>query len=255
MKYSYPSLYCLAFLLLANALEAQVSLFSYEKYVSREGDSLKYRLMISDYDPVSNYPLVIFLHGMGEWGDDNESQLKWGVMNFASEEVMKTYRPIVIAPQLQVDQDWDSFSGDEFQFQSEPSKPMRLLRELIDQKIRDLPIDTNRIYITGLSMGGFGTYDAIMRYPDLFAAAVPVCGGGDVTKAKDIAHVPIWIIQGALDAIVAPAQAISMAEALLEAGGHPGYTQYPETGHFAWLAAYSDSMLMDWLFRQRRHQN
>jgi predicted peptidase len=241
------------FTLTAKGLVAQVSLFSYEHYVNGAGDTLQYRQLLSDYDPVSKYPLLIFLHGMGEWGDDNESQLKWGVMNFATAEVMKTYRPIVIAPQLRVDQDWDSFSGENLNYKNEPRKPMKMLRELIDQKIAELPIDTNRIYITGLSMGGFGTYDAIMRYPDLFAAAVPVCGGGDVKKAKDIAHIPIWIFQGALDDVVPPQNSLKMVEALMYEGAHPGYTLLPETGHFSWLAAYSDSMMIDWLFSQRKH--
>jgi predicted peptidase len=115
-----------------------------------------------------------------------------------------------------------------------------------------MPVDTNRIYITGLSMGGFGTFDAIQRYPNLFAAAVPVCGGGDVSKAAVIAKIPIWIFHGADDAAVNPAYSLEMVDALTKAGAHPGFTQYPEVGHFSWLAAYSDKMMLEWLFRQRK---
>ena len=129
---------------------------------------------------------------------------------------------------------------------------MELLIALIHQLIQQNRIDTNRIYITGLSMGGFGTYDAIERYPHLFAAAVPVCGGGDITKASSIAHIPLWIFHGAEDAAVDPTYSISMAAALMKAGAHPGLTIYPESGHFSWLGAYSDPLLYEWLFRQRK---
>jgi predicted peptidase len=129
---------------------------------------------------------------------------------------------------------------------------MELLIALINQVKKNFPVDTNRIYITGLSMGGFGTFDAIERYPGMFAAAVPVCGGGDVSKAAEIAQIPIWIFHGAEDAAVNPQYSLDMAEALRKAGAHPGLTMYPETGHFSWIAAYSDPAMMEWLFRQRK---
>ena len=129
---------------------------------------------------------------------------------------------------------------------------MELLMQLIKESIKNLPVDTNRIYITGLSMGGFGTFDAIERYPNIFAAAVPVCGGGDVSKATTIASIPIWIFHGAEDPSVNPANAADMFTALTKAGAHPGFTQYPETGHFSWIGAYSDKMMMEWLFRQHK---
>ncbi|MRT94385.1 prolyl oligopeptidase family serine peptidase [Ancylomarina sp. 16SWW S1-10-2] len=233
-------------------LFSQSSLFSYEKYSNANGDTLNYRQLFSDYDTESKYPLVIFLHGSGERGDDNESQLKWGVMNFASSQNMKMYRPIVIAPQCPKGMSWGNFSYEDMTIQSTPSKPMELLIELINEAKLKLPVDTNRIYITGLSMGGFGTFDAISRYPNLFAAAVPVCGGGDVSKAPAISHLPIWIFHGALDTTVNPALSQNMVKALTLAGAHPGYTQYPEAGHFSWIAAYSDAMMMEWLFSQRK---
>ncbi|MFT6998428.1 MAG: putative peptidase [Cryomorphaceae bacterium] len=234
-------------------VSSQSSLFSYENYISNEGDTLKYRQLFSDYDTDSKYPLVIFLHGSGERGNDNEAQLKWGVMNFATNEIMKNYRPIVIAPQCPQEMGWDNFNEEDSTMKSEPSEPMKLLKELIDKTVKEQPIDITRIYITGLSMGGHGTYDAMMRYPDLFAAAVPVCGDGDLSKAADIAHIPIWIFHGALDAVVNPILSQKMVEALTSAGAHPGYTQYPQAGHFAWLAAYDDAMMMNWLFRQQRN--
>lgn len=231
---------------------SQSSLFSYEKYISISSDTLNYRQLLSDYDPITKYPLVIFLHGSGERGNDNEAQLKWGVLNFASNENMKMHPSIIIAPQCPKNMGWDNFSEEDMSLQPSPTKPMKLLMELINEAILKLPVDTNRIYITGLSMGGFGTYDAITRHPELFAAAVPVCGGGDVTKAQSIAHIPIWIFHGAQDGAVNPVLSQNMVEALTKEGAHPGYTQYPETGHFSWIAAYSDTMMMEWLYSQRK---
>lgn len=234
------------------ALFAQSSLFSHEQYIGEDGDTLNYRQLTSDYDAVSKYPLVIFLHGSGERGNDNEAQLKWGVNNFTSDRIMRAHRPIVIAPQCPNNERWANFSAEDISLEATPSKTMKLLMELINKSIATLPIDTNRIYITGLSMGGFGTFDAIARYPDLFAAAVPVCGGGDNSRAAKFAKIPIWIFHGALDEAVHPHFAQSMYKALIAAGAHPGFTMYPEAGHFSWIAAYSDPNMMDWLFRQRK---
>jgi predicted peptidase len=231
---------------------SQSSLFSYEEYTNTEGDTLQYRQLVSDYALDTKYPLVIFLHGSGGRGNDNEAQLKWGVSNFATSENIKLHPSIVIAPQCPKDTSWGNFSREDMSLQAEPTKTMKLLRELISKAIIDLPVDTNRIYITGLSMGGFGAFDAISRYPDLFAAAVPVCGGGDVTKAALISHIPMWIFHGAKDGAVNPELSQNMLNALTKAGAHPGFTQYPEVGHFSWIAAYSDTMMMEWLFNQRK---
>lgn len=248
---------CLVFVCVGtNITRAQTSRFSYEQYHNQKGDTLKYRFLFPDYDTLRKFPLVIFLHGSGERGNDNEAQLKWGVENFATDRAMSMYPAFVIAPQCPVNQGWSNFAGysnnETTVFSPDPSPAMALLRELIQQTIKNYKVDTNRIYITGLSMGGFGTYDAIERYPHLFAAAVPVCGGGDVSKAATIAHIPIWIFHGAEDAAVSPLYSLRMLDALTKAGAHPGFTQYPETGHFSWLAAYSDPLMMEWLFRQHK---
>ncbi len=238
-----------------NRLLAQSSLFSHEKYINANGETLNYRLLVSDADTISLHPLVVFLHGSGERGDDNEAQLKWGVMNFAKDDIMKTYRPIVIAPQCPKDMRWGNFNLDKAglsESNSKPTKPLKLVMELIDNLIADLPIDPDRIYITGLSMGGIGTFEAISLFPNRFAAAVPVCGAANISSSQTIAHIPLWIFHGALDSAVSPEYVQDMFKALTNLGAHPGFTQYPETGHFAWIAAYSDPMMMNWLFRQHK---
>lgn len=242
--------------LIANYSYSQVSLFSYEKYINSNGDTLKYRQLFPDADTMRRYPLVIFLHGAGERGNDNEAQLKWGVLNFASDQNMKLHPAFVIAPQCPANIGWSNFANRnrpaDMSMQNTASKPMELLMELIHQFIKKYPVDSNRIYITGLSMGGYGTFDALERYPKLFAAAVPVCGGGDLSKASSIAHIPIWIFHGAEDPAVNVAFSFEMYKTLTLAGAHPGLTIYPETGHFSWIAAYSDPMMMEWLFRQHK---
>jgi predicted peptidase len=235
---------------------AQSSLFSFEKFTNGKGDTLKYRQLYPDYDTLRKYPLIIFLHGSGERGNDNDAQLKWGVKNFATDQNMQLHPAFVIAPQCPENSNWSNFSSRKntstISLQKNPSKQMELLIALIHETIKKFPVDTNRIYITGLSMGGFGTFDAIERYPNLFAAAVPVCGGGDISMANSIKHIPIWIFHGAEDVTVDPIFSRTMIEALTKAGAHPGYTQYPEVGHFSWIAAYSDPLMMEWLFRQHK---
>lgn len=234
-----------------NIAFSQPSRFTFEKYIDN-GDTLLYRQLFPDANPLRKYPLVIFLHGSGERGNDNAAQLKWGVMNFATDENMIRYPALVIAPQCPEQNGWSNFSRADMKLQTTPTKPMELLIGLIKKLTKTMPVDTNRIYITGLSMGGYGTYDAIERYPNLFAAAVPVCGGGDTSKVASITHLPMWIFLGAEDPAVNPVYSLNMLEALTRSGAHPGLTQYPEVGHFSWLGAYSDPLMMAWLFRQRK---
>jgi predicted peptidase len=256
MNYFKSGLTCLLFVCTFNiSAFGQPSLFSRQTYKNSAGDSLQYRFLFPDNDTSLRYPLVIFLHGSGERGNDNEAQLKWGVMNFATDYNMKTHPAFVIAPQCPLNQSWSNITrgkNNEIVLQNTPSKPMQLLMELIDKTIKKFKVDTNRIYITGLSMGGYGTFDALERYPKKFAAAVPVCGSGDVSKAASIAHIPIWMFGGADDPTVSPSLLYDMVNALLKAGAHPGFTQYPEVGHFSWIPAYHDEMMIEWLFRQHK---
>lgn len=146
----------------------------------------------------------------------------------------------------------DHRNSSEVRLLQPPSKPMELLIELIQKVKKEYAVDTGRIYITGLSMGGHGTYDAIERYPQLFAAAVPVCGAGDITKAATIAHIPIWIFHGAEDPTVSPLFSLNMVTALMKAGAHPGFTLFPEVGHFSSRGAYSSLEMIVWLFKQHK---
>lgn len=243
-------------IVISGSAQAQSQRFSYNEYIGKKGDTLKYRFLGPDYDTLRKYPLVVFLHGSGECGSDNESQMKWGVMNFATDQNMIMYPAYIAVPQCPAGMDWSNFDENErtreVRLRPAPSRPMEMVIELIHKLVKDFSVDTNRIYITGLSAGGHGTYDAIERYPRLFAAAVPVCGEGDVSRAASIAHIPIWIFHGSEDSGVNPLYSLDMITALSKAGSHAGLTFYPGVGHFAWLAAYSDPLVMEWLFRQHK---
>jgi predicted peptidase len=230
-------------------------LLSRNTYKDAKGHALPYRLLKPEgYDPKEKYPLVLFLHGAGERGTDNEKQLVHGVAEFLKPANRKTYPCFLLAPQCPegakwVEVDW---SADTHKEPAKPSEPMRLTFELLAALRKEFHIDTHRIYITGLSMGGYGAYDALSRHPDLFAAAVPICGGADETKAERIAKIPIWIFHGADDTAVKPARSRNIVAALKKAGGHPKYTEYAGVGHNSWERAYKDPAMIKWLFEQKK---
>lgn len=229
--------------------------FSREIYKSSDGLALPYRLLKpKDYDPNKRYPLVVFLHGAGERGDDNQSQLKWGVGLFGEPANRDKFPCFVVAPQCPAGKQWVNVPwGDDSEVQPvEPSESMRLAMGLVDSVQKQYGIDDKRLYITGMSMGGFGTWDAITRWPDRFAAAVPVCGGGDNKQAAKIAHLPLWAFHGALDTVVKTHRSRDMIAAMKEAGGNPKYTEYPAVGHDSWARAYVDPEFLPWLFAQSR---
>jgi len=255
---AFPSIIAaIVVILFATSSKAQVlTNFSQQYYTNGKGDTLFYRQLNPDANPKRHYPLLIFLHGSGERGSDNTAQLKWGVMNFASEQNQLKYPAIIIAPQCPANASWANPGRDRSAItaplSSNPTKSMELLLALIKKFKAEGQIDTSRIYITGLSMGGFGTFDAIEREPGLFAAAVPVCGGGDPAKAASLAKLPMWIFTGSEDPAVNPEFSLNMLEALWKAGARPGFTMLPEVGHFSWLGAYTDPLMIEWLFRQHK---
>jgi predicted peptidase len=224
-------------------------------FTDADGKTLPYRLLKpDDYDPKKKYPLVVFLHGAGERGADNVKQLIHGVPEFVKPENRKDYPCFLIAPQCPekarwVEVDWGAASHT---MPKEPSEPMRLLLQLIPALQKEYSIDDKRVYVTGLSMGGFGTWDLIARKPEWFAAAAPVCGGGDEATAEKIAKLPIWAFHGDQDGAVKPSRSRNMIAALEKAGGKPKYTEYKGVGHDSWVPAYRDPELMKWLFSQKR---
>jgi len=224
-------------------------------YVNTKG-TLPYRIFIPD--SISNsekIPLVLFLHGAGERGDDNESQLLHGVKYFMNDTIRKQFPCILLVPQCPVSARWVEVDW------SRPSHKMPLISiplqqvfELIDSLILVLPVDTERIYITGLSMGGFGTWDALARRPGFFAAAMPVCGGGDEATAHLMQQTPIKAFHGNLDHLVIPARSVNMVKAVNDAGGNAECIVFPKLGHLCWDQVYSDVENIRWLFSHKREK-
>ena len=250
---------------------AQKDLFEKKMFFSENG-SIPYRLLkpvnfqkkslvderldtpLFDFSDQVKYPLVIFLHGAGERGQDNEIQITYIDKVFGNEGFRENYPCIVIAPQCPNACRWVevSWSLSEHTQPENPSIPMELTLELIDEIIANYPIDENRIYVTGLSMGGFGVWDIISRYPDKFAAGIPICGGGDENNASKISNVPIWAFHGAKDRVVKVSRTRNMINEIENNNGTPKYTEFSNLGHLCWTQAYATDGLFEWLFEQKK---
>ena len=229
--------------------------FAKTQFKNGDGPALNYRfLKPAKIEAGKKYPLVLFLHGAGERGDDNEKPLIHGVKTFATEEFLAKYPCFVVVPQCPTEKKWSDidWTTNKVVFPEKESETAVLVMQCLDALEKEFPIDTDREYVTGLSMGGYGSWDAIARHPKRFAAAVPVCGGCDLSKAKSIAHVPTWTFHGAMDKAVKVEHSREIVAALKAAGGQPKYTEYPEVGHDSWNGAYKDREMYEWLFAQRK---
>jgi predicted peptidase len=248
------SLICLS-LFFGMVLQAQdTSLFRRCDF-SREGFHLPYRLLTPQ--PIAKgkqYPLVIFLHGAGERGDDNAKQLIHGAKIFTKPFYRKHYPCFVLAPQCPEEQKWvdTDWKGDKQIFPETPTVPMKVLIALIDSFIKANNVDTSRIYVTGLSMGGFGTWDLAYRMNTRIAAVVPICGGGDEDKAEMIKSIPAWAFHGDKDPLVKPFRSANMVNAINKAGGKARLTMYRNAGHDSWTRTYDNPEVIKWMFSQKR---
>ncbi len=203
-------------------------------------------------DASKRYPLVIFLHGAGERGNDNKAQLRDAMKFLHSQREFPCY---VVAPQCSKGTRWVEVHWGEKEPHTTPKTPSRcmgLLLDLLPELIANNKVDTSRIYVVGLSMGGFGTWDLMVRRPDLIAAAVPICGGADNSKAKSIAHIPVWVWHGDKDTAVHTVRSRSMVAALKQVGAEPIYTELPGVGHFSWRPAFQSVELLPWIFQQKK---
>jgi predicted peptidase len=238
-----------------DANDPLMRVFEPREYIDKSGQSLNYRLMKPfDYNPSKKYPLVIFLHGAGERGDDNVSQLVHAAKDFANEERRRQYPAYVLFPQCPKEKRWVEIDWklDSHTFPEQPSESLALVKALVDDMIESAGIDDTRVYITGLSMGGFGTWDAIARYEGFFAAAAPICGGGDPATASRLVDLPVWCFHGAKDKVVKFHRSQTMVNAIKKLGGDPKFTEYPDAEHDSWTQTYADPALYEWMFAQVR---
>lgn len=208
---------------------------AFERTVSRTfaGDFLLH--LPDDYDPDGAYPLLLFLHGAGERGDDLEKVALHGPPRLLRERSME-FPFIVVAPQVPEDRIWS----------------IAYLDALLEHLVERHAVDEERIYVTGLSMGGYGTWHLAFEFPHRFAAIAPISGGGTITGACTLRHLPVWAFHGALDEIVPPSRSQELVDRLRDCGGHVRFTLYTDAGHDAWTRTYENPELYRWLLQHRR---
>ncbi|MBU2913322.1 prolyl oligopeptidase family serine peptidase [Reichenbachiella agariperforans] len=245
-------------------------------FSATNGLALPYRIFVpSDLKPDEQLPLLIHLHGRGERGTDNTPKTYNNIPLFngpnaiVSPNMQHRYRCIVLVPQCSnktTNEEWAKWVGNtpetpfeglekdgSYTMNETPSESGAAALELIDTTITQYHIDTARVYLTGLSMGGFGTWEFIARRPDLFAAAVPMAGYSDPSQVERIKHIPVWIFHGDIDQYNPVAGSRNMHQLLAETGADVRYTEYTGLGHGeTFQKAWTNDMLIPWMFNQRK---
>lgn len=188
-----------------------------------------------DVEPARRWPVVFFLHGKGERGRDLALLKRHGLPRLIAEG--RRFPFVVIAPQCPEEEYWSEA----------PCLPAFVAAASARYRI-----DPARVYLTGISMGGFGVWALAAREPARYAALLPICGGGDVRWAAQLRDVPAWAFHGAQDTVVPPIRSEQMVAAIRAAGGTPRFTLYPDAGHDAWTETYANDAIYAWLLAQRR---
>lgn len=229
-----------------------------KKHFIKDADTLLYRILYPEnFDENKKYPVLLFLHGAGERGNDNKKQLTHGSTLFTSNMAKKDYPAIVIFPQCAENDYWSKVKvnrkksplGLKFKYKKRPTKSLALVIALLDSITTQKYSNKDKVYVMGLSMGGMGTYEILSRKPNTFAAAIPICGGGDPKVAANYAtKTPIWAFHGAKDNVVNPQESLTMVSAILKVNGKPRFTLYENANHNSWDPAFAEPLLLPWLF-------
>lgn len=254
---------CILLLIISRSTFAQdLALYEKKEWPTVNGQTLPYRILFPEnYDRSKKYPVVLFLHGAGERGNDNEKQLTHGAKLFLSEDARKNFQSIVIFPQCKTEGFWSNVKIDrtktplafDFDYGQPATDQLDGVIKLLKQVIKKEAVDKKRIYITGLSMGGMGTFEMVYRCPKLFAAALPICGGGDVNHYnKKMRATPFWVFHGADDAVVNVKYSREMVEKLKAIGINVKYSEYPGVNHNSWDNAFAEPDYLSWMFSNRR---
>jgi predicted peptidase len=238
------------------------SSFDRGSFISK-GDTIPYRILFpQNFDPTKKYALILVLHGAGERGNNNVSQLTYGTQLFLNDTIRAKYPAIVVFPQCPANSFWSNVKiGNNaagkitwtFIEGGEPTVAMKGLLGLISQMLDKPYVDKHRMYVGGLSMGGMGTFELLRRIPNVFAAAFSICGGDNTLNAKIYAKkVPMWIFHGEKDSVVPFDHSQVMVNAIREAGGNPKFTVYPNDDHNSWNDAFAEPQLIPWLFSNKK---
>lgn len=226
-------------------------------------DTLQYRILWPEnFSAEKQYPVVLFLHGAGERGNDNTTQLVHGGKLFLDPETRKKYPAIVIFPQCPENEYWSNALIDrskagrekfDYRQQGPPVRSMALVTALMDKMVAEPFTKDDQIYVGGLSMGGMGTFEILSRRPGMFAAAFPICGGGNPDMAYKYAkNTALWVFHGAKDDVVVPSFSEEMVAAVKKAGGNPKFTLYKDANHNSWDPAFAEPELLPWLFSHKK---
>src|SRR5579885_209854 len=235
------------------------------------GSKMTYYLYIpTGYNPGQKYPLVLLLHGGGEVAKANATAQQnrdvllkqYYVQVWISPAIQQKWPSFILVPQVMAPDRWVNVpaSTGSYTMTSQPSNSLRMAKEILDWVQQQYKgIDSHRLYVTGLSMGGYGTWEAIERWPNYFAAAAPLAGAGDPSKAYLLVREPIWAFHGAKDTVVPVSGSRDMISAIMLAGGQPLYTEYPDAGHGLWgpggvYDPKADPPFFEWLFSQKLPQ-
>ena len=215
---------------------------------------LPYRL----FEPVTaraeeKFPVLIYLHGAGERGRDNARQVR-SLPSLLTDAAHRRYYPcFILAPQCPSEWNWTSLRT---HYNHEKQRSDDIVLRMLQQVLKNPKADPDRVYVVGFSMGSYGTWQLVADFPDVFAAAVPIAGGGSENLARSLVHVPIWTVHGDNDTTCAVDDTRKIVAAIESAGGHPRYSELPEVGHMAWRPALADTTeILAWMFRQRRTIN
>jgi predicted peptidase len=239
----------------------ELPLYEALSYTDKDGNTIQYRLLKPEkYDASVKYPVVLFLHGGGEGGNDNAKQITNQAQALARPALRAKYPCFEIVPQCPPgSRGWGRSAAPSTRPSTRPAvaatvNGQQLALEVLDKVCKQYSIDVNRMYITGLSMGGYGTWDVITHFPTKFAAAAPVCGGGDPANVKGIvdAKLPLWVWHGAADPTVPVKNSRDMVKALRDAGLEVKFTETPGQGHNEWDVTYTTDEFWAWLFAQKK---
>ena len=221
-------------------------------------DTLPYRLLLPEnFDPNKAYPLLVFLHGVGERGKDNQKQLIHGSSLFTSKEFRTKYPAIIIFPQCPENSYWASVNktntkkkSKQFKFYKELPKyhTMDILQDFLYNLEKTYPIDSSRRYIGGLSMGGMGTFELVTRMPNYFASAFSICGGGHSQWAKDLSTTPFWIFHGNNDQTISYRYSKRMFNKMKRYNDQTKLTIYEGVAHNSWDLTFKEPELFRWVF-------
>lgn len=231
--------------------------YEYKVFESSEGEKLNYRLLTPENAKQSKkYPLVMFLHGAGERGEDNEKQLIHGSQMFLNPTVREKHPAFILFPQCPSNLYWAFLerpeSFDNLQMGGEMPPILQTVKEMLDTYLADPMVDKDRIYIMGLSMGGMGTFSLVSRYPEIFAAAIPICGIADLSVLPAAKDVKFRIYHGDADTVVSVKHSREAYRTLKKSGAKVEYFEFPGCGHGSWNPAFNQPDFFNWLFKQKR---